>query len=57
MPPLTLERWLTCSEYMLGLVCETYVLSLATIMQDTPWTMPTPVMIPPAGISSPGYSC
>ena len=57
MPPLTLERRLTCSEYILGFVLETYVLSLATIIQDTPWTMPTPVTIPPAGISSPGYSC
>lgn len=42
---------------MIGIMFETYVLSLATIIQDTPWTMPTPVMIPPAGISSPGYSC
>lgn len=42
---------------MLGFVFKTYVLSLATITQDTPWTMPTPVMIPPAGIFSPGYRC
>lgn len=34
----------------------THVLSLATIMHSTPETLPIPVMIPPAGISSPGYS-
>lgn len=32
----------------------THVLSLATIMHSTPETLPIPVMIPPAGISSPG---
>lgn len=58
MPPLTLERKSTCSGCVHDrIVFKTYVLSLATIMQDTPWTVPTPVMIPPAGISSPGYSC
>lgn len=35
---------------------ETYVLSFATIKHETPWTVPTPVMIPPAGTSSPEYN-
>ena len=32
------------------------MLSLATTIHDTPCTVPTPVMMPPAGTSSPGYS-
>jgi hypothetical protein len=33
-----------------------YVLSFATIIQVTPSIMPRPVIIPPAGTSSPGYT-
>lgn len=37
-----------------GETTEAYVLSLATIIHCTPCIVPTPVMIPPAGTSSPG---
>lgn len=39
---------------LLQSVIELYVLSFATIIHDTPWTDPIPVMIPPAGTFSPG---
>jgi len=42
------------SSNLLGVFARTHVLSLATIMQSTPETLPIPVMIPPAGTSSPG---